>query len=103
LRIAVRSRNDLALIHVCQANDGLLQLAEDVSPRISAKCHVWTAPGWQGFSSRRSVGRCSHVFGLLMRHEPNRMAERLKLARPMVRRGAGLDADKAGGKLLKKG
>ncbi len=31
------------------------------------------------------------------------MAERLKLARPMVRRGAGLDADKAGGKLLKKG
>ncbi len=27
--------------------------------------HVWTAPGWQGFSSRRSIGRCSHVFGLL--------------------------------------
>jgi hypothetical protein len=29
-----------------------------------AKCHVWTAPGWQGESSRRRLGRCSHVFGL---------------------------------------
>jgi hypothetical protein len=33
-----------------------------------AKCHVWTAPGWQGFSSRLQAGRCSHVFGLLARH-----------------------------------
>jgi hypothetical protein len=31
---------------------------------MSAKCHVWTAPSWQG-SSRRVAGRCSHVFGLL--------------------------------------
>jgi hypothetical protein len=30
-------------------------------------CHVWTAPGWQVKTSRRSIGRCSHVFGLLMR------------------------------------
>jgi hypothetical protein len=28
---------------------------------------VWTAPSWQGKTSRRSVGRCGHVFGLLMR------------------------------------
>ena len=26
--------------------------------------HVWTAPSWQGESSRRRLGRCSHVFGL---------------------------------------
>jgi hypothetical protein len=25
---------------------------------------VWTAPSWQGLSSRRRVGRCSRVFGL---------------------------------------
>jgi hypothetical protein len=30
-------------------------------------CHVWTAPGWQEKSSRRGLGRCSHVFGLLER------------------------------------
>jgi hypothetical protein len=29
-----------------------------------AEGHVWTAPSWQGESSRRRVGRCSHVFGL---------------------------------------
>jgi hypothetical protein len=34
----------------------------------SEKCHVWTAPVWQELSSRFcSIGRCSHVFGLLMR------------------------------------
>src|SRR5262245_27412837 len=33
----------------------------------SEKCHVWTAPGWQGESSRRRLGRCSHVFGLFVR------------------------------------
>src|SRR5262245_54099271 len=33
----------------------------------SEKCHVWTAPSWQGFSSRLQAGRCSHVFGLLAR------------------------------------
>ena len=27
----------------------------------------WTAPGWQVKTSRRVAGRCSHVFGLLMR------------------------------------
>ena len=26
--------------------------------------HVWTAPSWQGKSSRYVAGRCSHVFGL---------------------------------------
>jgi hypothetical protein len=35
---------------------------------MSVKCHVWTAPSWQGFSSRLQAGRCSHVFGLLARH-----------------------------------
>jgi hypothetical protein len=34
----------------------------------SAESHVWTAPGWQGQSSRCRLGRCSHVFGLLARH-----------------------------------
>ena len=36
--------------------------------RMSQMCHVWTAPSWQGFSSRLQAGRCSHVFGLLARH-----------------------------------
>src|SRR5271168_1346595 len=27
-------------------------------------CHVWTAPSWQGLSSRCRVSRCGHVFGL---------------------------------------
>jgi hypothetical protein len=31
-----------------------------------ASCHVWTAPGWQGKSSRRIAGRCNHVFGLFV-------------------------------------
>jgi hypothetical protein len=35
---------------------------------MSALCHVWTAPSWQGESSRCVAGRCSHVFGLLVRH-----------------------------------
>src|SRR5260370_42067919 len=40
-----------------------------LSPAVtSEKCHVWTAPVWQELSSRFcSIGRCSHVFGLLMR------------------------------------
>jgi hypothetical protein len=37
--------------------------------RASALCHVWTAPSWQGFSSRLQAGRCGHVFGLLARHK----------------------------------
>jgi hypothetical protein len=39
-----------------------------------AMCHVWTAPGWQEESSRRRLGRCSHVFGLLARLRPTLMA-----------------------------
>ena len=35
--------------------------------RMSALCHVWTAPGWQVKTSRCVAGRCSHVFGLLAR------------------------------------
>ena len=38
------------------------------SQRTDAMCHVWTAPSWQGVSSRSQAGRCSHVFGLLARH-----------------------------------
>src|SRR2546427_9465464 len=38
------------------------------SQRSVATCHVWTALSWQGKSSRRVAGRCSHVFGLLVRH-----------------------------------
>jgi len=40
----------------------------DAAARSVATCHVWTAPSWQGFSSRLQAGRCSHVFGLLARH-----------------------------------
>jgi hypothetical protein len=29
--------------------------------------YVWAAPVWQGLSLIRFAGRCSHVFGLLMR------------------------------------
>jgi hypothetical protein len=35
--------------------------------QCDAMCHVWTAPDWQGLSSRRVAGRCSHVFGLFVR------------------------------------
>jgi membrane-bound lytic murein transglycosylase B len=38
--------------------------AEMVGSWAGAMGHVWTAPSWQGESSRRRVGRCSHVFGL---------------------------------------
>jgi hypothetical protein len=34
----------------------------------SSKCHVWTAPSWQGLSLRLQACRCGHVFGLLARH-----------------------------------
>src|SRR6516164_8172998 len=34
---------------------------------MSALCHVWTAPSWQGTFSRCRVSRCSHVFGLFLR------------------------------------
>src|SRR6476659_9582767 len=47
----------------CDAESG----PSSASQRNDAKCHVWTAPRWQGFSSRLQLGRCSHVFGLLGR------------------------------------
>src|SRR6478752_2028298 len=37
-----------------------------------AKGHVWTAPGWQEESSLCSIGRSSHVFGLLARFKIGR-------------------------------
>src|SRR5438034_1269817 len=49
------------------------QLSPDQHIRLAThgrsiqKCHVWTAPDWQGKSSRRVAGRCSHVFGLFVR------------------------------------
>ena len=43
------------------------QLAESRQLGTDALCHVWTAPSWQGKTSRRRLGRCSHVFGLLTR------------------------------------
>jgi hypothetical protein len=30
---------------------------------MSEMCHVWTAPSWQGKSSRRIAGRCSVTYG----------------------------------------
>src|ERR1035437_3493428 len=50
--------------HTAWSNSGKFVAA----PRMSDMCHVWTAPSWQGLSSRCSIGRCSHVFGLLVRH-----------------------------------
>jgi len=38
-----------------------------LSFEINVMCHVWTAPSWQGKTSRRRLGRCNHVFGLLAR------------------------------------
>jgi hypothetical protein len=38
-----------------------LELLTDFFNKIG---HVWTAPSWQGLSSRVQIGRCSHVFGL---------------------------------------
>ena len=35
--------------------------------RSAAKCHVWTAPSWQGNLHVCRLGRCSHVFGLRAR------------------------------------
>jgi hypothetical protein len=37
---------------------------------VASNGHVWTAPGWQVKTSRRSIGRCCHVSGLLMRRFP---------------------------------
>jgi hypothetical protein len=36
------------------------------TPRLvmSQKGHVWTAPSWQGESSRRRLGRCSQIIDL---------------------------------------
>ena len=35
---------------------------------MSAMGHVWTAPSWQELFHVCSLGRCSHVFGLFVRH-----------------------------------
>ena len=46
------------------------KVVSEVEERTCAQlglCHVWTAPSWQGKSSRCVAGRCSHVFGLLVR------------------------------------
>jgi hypothetical protein len=43
------------------------ELTHGAESTRSGKCHVWTAPCWQGLSARRRSGRSSHVFGLLMR------------------------------------
>jgi hypothetical protein len=50
----------------------MFNLAIDSKPRgcdvVALKVEdVWTAPCWQGLSSRLQLGRCGHVFGLLMR------------------------------------
>jgi hypothetical protein len=41
--------------------------AVTVARKTAAMCHVWTAPRWQGLSSRYRSGRSSHAFGLMMR------------------------------------
>ena len=58
---------------------------------MSALGHVWTAPSWQGESSRYRLGRCSHVFGLLMRF----------VAVLVMGLSAGLDALLLSGSLVK--
>src|SRR5271157_565820 len=62
-------------------------------------------PG-DGFANRFRVSRVvllSLDIGLHVgrRHQPHGVAERLKFARPMMRRRAGLDTNKAGRQLLK--
>jgi hypothetical protein len=44
-----------------------LSKVQSVDQRMRLECgvgFVWTAPGWQEKSSRISIGRCGHVFGL---------------------------------------
>src|SRR5262245_31571110 len=50
--------------NVCDVRSGPNCCRDAAVPRSVEKCHVWTAPGWQGLSSRPQAGRCSHVFGL---------------------------------------
>ena len=35
---------------------------------MSAKCHVWTAPGWQVKTSRCVAGRCSRAVRMTAGH-----------------------------------
>ena len=58
-----------------------------------------------GFADRLGIGSIVLLaleVGLHVgrRHQPNRVAERLQLTRPMMRRSASLDADKARWQLL---
>jgi hypothetical protein len=57
-RIQMSETSHLQISHIRLATHG----------RSIQMCHVWTAPSWQGFSSRLQAGRCGHVFGLLARH-----------------------------------
>jgi hypothetical protein len=60
-RIASKSGGESKSEPECQ----LSPVADIPSEWLSSElCHVWTAPGWQELSSRRRLGRCSHVFGL---------------------------------------
>src|SRR5262249_33715600 len=56
-RIQMSETSYLQISHIRLATHG----------RSIQMSHVWTAPSWQGFSSRLQAGRCSHVFGLLVR------------------------------------
>jgi hypothetical protein len=67
-RDSCRSRGSVADMSVAQCPLRSESDRIDASQRSAALCHVWTAPSWQGFSSRLQAGRCSHVFGLLARH-----------------------------------
>ena len=50
-----------------ESNHSPCPVIRSARPTLAVSCHVWTAPSWQGESSRRVTGRCSHVFGLFGR------------------------------------
>jgi hypothetical protein len=54
-------------LHDCTPLASRRERYRSLSRRRLDQGHVWTAPGWQEESSRCRVGRCSHVFGLLVR------------------------------------
>jgi len=61
------------------------------------QAHGITSDGTVAFNRALRRGQVLPFFAKL---EPHLVAQRLKLTRPMVRRGARLDADKAGGKFF---